>query len=328
MPGPPPTVSVVVATHRRRRLLARLVAALEAQQLQPAEVVIVDDGSDDGTMEELEALQATARVSVVPLRLDRASGPATARNLGWRRATGDIVAFTDDDCVPQPGWLKALAAALGPDSGYDLAQGLTEPDPDRAPGRGPFARTMWVLEPDGFYATCNIAYRRRVLEELGGFDERFRRPFGEDTDLAWRAIESGSRDTFVAEAVVHHEVWPSSWPQHLRDRGRREGIVLAARLHPGIRHHFYRPYWYQGSHPRALLGALGAAVVASGPRRPAAWLTAGALAAPYVHHRLVDRPLPCRRRNLAPVIALAWLADLAEVGVLVAASARYRALLL
>ena len=318
-------VSVVVATHQRRALLARLVAALDAQDLPDVEVVVVDDGSTDGTWEELQRLAALSRRRLTPLRQERAGGPAAARNRGWRACNGSVVAFTDDDCVPEPGWLRALVAPVV-DGSADVVQGVTTPRREDWDGSGPFARTMWVLEEDGFYATCNMAYRRDVLERAGGFDERFLRPFGEDTDLAWRAIEAGARTAFVQEAVVHHEVWPSSWPDHVRDRARREGIVLAARLHPQIRRRFWRPRWYQGSHPRALLAAGGVVVAAAAP----GWarLAAPALAAPYVHYRLKVRRLPCRRRNVAPVIALALVADLVEVGVLAVASARYRTLLL
>lgn len=255
-----------------------------------------------------------------------------ARNAGWRASRGEIVLFTDDDCRPAPGWVTVLSAALQErGAAVGLAQGLTQPEREHWDGSGPFARTMWVLEEDGFYATCNMAYRRSLLEELDGFDEQFRHPFGEDTDLAWRAIEKGAEAVFVEDAVVFHAVWPSSWPAHVRDRRRRESMVLAARLHPQLRARFYRPYWYQGSHARALLAGAGlglAAVLAAPPVGRRAGMLAALAAAPYVHYRLTERRLPCRPRNEPAVIALALLADLIEVGVLARASARYRTLLL
>ncbi|HET6793771.1 MAG TPA: glycosyltransferase family A protein [Acidimicrobiales bacterium] len=323
---PPVRVSVVMATHNRRRLLRRALDCLAAQRLaEPYEVVVVDDGSTDGTWEDLQEATGRTDLRLRALRQETATGPAAARNRGWRAATGEVVAFTDDDCYPTPTWLAELVGAV---ERHDIAQGLTEPDPERAPGRGPFARTMWVLEPDGFYATCNIAYRRRVLEEVGGFDEGFHRPFGEDTDLAWRALEAGATSVFVAGAVVHHEVWPSRYADYVRDRARREAIVRATRRHPGLRRYFFSPHWYQGAHPLALAAGVGLAVAASGPLRPRRLVTGAALVAGYVHHRVSVRPLPCRRRNLVPVVALAWAADIVEVGVLAAASARYRTLLL
>lgn len=329
---PLPATSVVVATHRRRPLLGRLLDALEAQDWpgEGFEVVVVDDGSDDGTWELLQHRAGGVSGAVrrlLPIRIDPA-GPATARNRGWRASSGEVIAFTDDDCRPDPAWLANLVGRLQA-SGAGMAQGVTRPDPSEWDGSGPFARTMWVLEEDGFYATCNMAYQRDVLERVGGFDGRFRRAFGEDTDLAWRAIEAGTGTVFAPEALVFHEVWPSSWRAHLRDQVRREGIVLALRQHPRLRDRFYRPVWYQGSHPRALGAALGLLLAAGGVRRtPAAALAGAALAAPYVHYRLYRRRLPCRARNLPVVVALALVADLFEVAVLARASLRYRKLLL
>ena len=100
---------------------------------------------------------------------------------------------------------------------------------------GPFSRTMAVLEELGYYETCNIGYRRSVLEGLDGFDEQFRHPFGEDTDLAWRAREGGATTRFAPEALVYHEVWPGTLRSTLRDLRRREGIVQCAQRHPTAR---------------------------------------------------------------------------------------------
>src|SRR5207244_4750581 len=93
-----PTVSVVVATHTRAHLLPRLMAALEAQvDAGPFEAVVVDDGSTDGTWTELQRLARTASVPVEAARHATRAGPAAARNAGWRRARGPVVAFADDD---------------------------------------------------------------------------------------------------------------------------------------------------------------------------------------------------------------------------------------
>src|SRR3954470_2668218 len=115
-----PAVSVVVSTFNRAHLVPRLVAALAAQDFaRPYEVVIVDNGSSDGTREILERLAATTPIDMKVLDIERNNGPAPARNLGWRAASAPLVAFTDDDCVPQAGWLTALAGAL---DRVDLAQ--------------------------------------------------------------------------------------------------------------------------------------------------------------------------------------------------------------
>src|SRR2546430_13920788 len=103
-----PAASVVVATHQRAHLLPRLIKALEDQEAAPAfEVIVVDDSSTDGTWDVLVGLASSSTVRLRPLQTLRNSGPAAARNLGWRSAAGRVVAFTDDDCVPRPGWLAA-----------------------------------------------------------------------------------------------------------------------------------------------------------------------------------------------------------------------------
>jgi glycosyltransferase involved in cell wall biosynthesis len=321
-----PITSVVVATHDRVRLLARLVGALEAQEgAGPFEVIIVDDASADGTWDELQALAQAARVPVRPLRLPRNSGPATARNAGWRAARAPIVAFTDDDCVPRPGWLAALLGAL---DRADLVQGRTLPAPEQVSAHGPFSRTLEVTSETGFYQTCNMGYHRPLLERLGGFDERFRHPTGEDTDLAWRARQQGARSTFESTALVHHDVRPSSFLTHIRDTARWEGVVLAVRLHPSLRGHLHRRWFWKDSHPPAILAAGGIALGARWDATAVARLVGLGLVFPYIHYRLRSSPLRGGPRRRVAAIPAALVADLAEVAVMTAASVRYRSLLL
>jgi GT2 family glycosyltransferase len=319
-------VSVVVATRNRSHLLPRLCAALVGQRgVGPYEVVIVDDASTDDTWKRLEDLVTTSDLALRPLRLSGRSGPATARNAGWQAAEAPLVAFTDDDCQPATGWLASLVAGF---EGADIVQGITMPDPAQEDRRGPFSRTLEVAEEDGYYQTCNIAYRRDLLEQLGGFHEGFRHPTGEDTDLAWRALEAGARTAFVEDALVHHDVRPSSFLVHLGDTWRWEGVVLAVRRHPGLRARFHRRWFWKPSHPPVLLAALGLAAASRPRTTPVRRLTALLLLLPYLWYRARVLPLPGGPRRRLAVIPLALLADLAEVGVLAIASARYRCLLL
>jgi GT2 family glycosyltransferase len=320
------SVAVVVATHNRGDRLERLLRALEAQATsRPFTVVVVDDGSSDGTWSRLEELASGAAVPVVALRLEPGRGPATARNRGWRSTDADIVAFTDDDCAPEPGWLDALVDALGD---ADLAQGATVPDPTQLTGRGPFSRTLHVTSETGFYQTCNMAYRREVLERLGGFDQRFRYPTGEDTDLAWRALDTGARAAFVPAAVVRHDVRPSNFVAHLRDTRRWEGVVLATRLHPRLRERFHRRWFWKPAHPPAIAAAAGLVLAARPGARAAQRVLGVALAVPYVRYRSRVLPLEGGPRRRLAVVPLALVADIAEVAVLAAASVRYRTFLL
>jgi GT2 family glycosyltransferase len=317
-----PLIAVVVPTHNRATLLPRLVAALEAQRgVSHFEVIMVDDSSTDGTWEALTNLTASAKVTIRCERLARNAGPATARNVGWRASTATVVAFTDDDCVPQPGWLAALLAATDT---ADVVQGRTIPDPTQLDRLGPFSRTLDVASEDGYYQTCNIAYRRDLLERLDGFHEQFRFPAGEDTDLAWRAKEAGATTTFAREAVVHHDVRPSSFSVAVRDSWRWQSVALAVRRHPRLREAFAARYLWRPSHGYVLTALAGAATIAMARRSSLGKLAGGALIAPYVHYRVVTAPLPGagpRRRWL--LLPGAFIVDAAEVTACLVGSARH-----
>jgi glycosyltransferase involved in cell wall biosynthesis len=320
-----PLISVVVATRDRRDRLPRLLAALETQRdAPPFEAVVVDDGSIDGTYDELKRLGAEMGLPLTPMRLETSQGPATARSAGWRRARGPLIAFTDDDCAPQPGWLAAFARAL---EDADVVQGRTLPDPDQLVHRNVFSHTIVNENERGFYETCNMGYRRSVLEELGGFDEGFRWPYGEDTDLAWRAKRAGASVVFETAALVHHDVRRQTYVAHLRDLRRREGVVRAVKRNPEMRQLcHYGVFWHRG-HPAALWAAVGLATAASARGRPSQLLAGLAMCAPYARYRTVVHPvgLPSKRPVTIPLV---FLSDVADIAVLAMASVRYRTLVL
>jgi len=326
----------VVATHNRASLLPRLLEGLAKQtDARLGGVVLVDDASDDDTWETLSKLAAAAPFPVKVLRMAENSGPAAARNVGWKATQADAVAFTDDDCVPQPGWLNALAGRLAE---ADFVQGRTVADPAQLHHLGPFSHMVQFDKPDGYYETCNIAYRRRVLEELGGFDESFRLAadehrrggpiFGEDTDLAWRALEHGATAAFETEAVVLHDISPSSYRSRLARVRRAKGIPRLVRRHPGMREVMYARWFYVSYHPPALLAAVGAILALRGKSRW--WLRLLGLACwlPYADNRMHRYPLWTRRRYQLALLPAAFVADMAEVGVIVRAAARERTVLL
>lgn len=317
-------MAVVVATRGRASLLPRLTAALAAQQdAPPFEVVLVDDASDDDTWATIQALEGSSSLALRGIRLREQGGPAAARNAGWRASTGSVVAFTDDDCVPGATWLRTLVDALDE---VDIAQGMTLPDPAQRERLGPFSRTMEVTGPTGYFQTCNVAYRRDMLELVGGFDDDLRQA-GEDIELATRALAAGASTRFCESAVVHHDVRASNLVDHLKATRRWGGIVLAVRKQPALRDRLHHGLLWKRSHAPALLAAAGLAA-ALGSRGPARLLGVAA-ALPYVRHRLVVEPLAhTRRRQRVLLLPAALLSDLTEVGVLAAASARYRELVL
>jgi len=315
-------VSVIVPTHNRAANLARLVSALAAQDFSGAfEVVIVDDASSDRTAAVIDELAVTGRLSVVSTRLPHNSGPATARNAGVGLAAGELIAFIDDDCVPMAGWLDALVRGF---ESADVVQGKTIADPALADRIGPFSRTMEVSGENGIYATCNVAYRRSLLAQLGGFDERLR--VAEDIDMGIRARRSGARTLFVADAVVAHDVRHAGFAEHLRELRNRTNIPLTVRMHPEARAFFYRGIFFRDYHA-AIPVAVAGLVVTCLPQSPASARLAGvALLAPWVRRRF--RTLRGSRLRRVAALPALFVYDAADVAVLAIGSARHRALVL
>ncbi len=283
----------------------------------------------DGPDADLGWLEARSGLPTRIVRTATQLGPAGARNRGWRIAHGELVAFTDDDCRPDQGWIENLVAAF--DAGADVVQGRTAPDPVQRAAGGPFSHTVRVDNPSPHYPACNIAYRRGLLEELDGFDPAFGTVgdelpiWGEDADLGWRARKRGARIAFAGDALVLHDVTPSDWAAHLRSMRRRAGLVRVVRRHPELRRHLHGRFVFHPSHVKVVLAALGIVLGATSPPGWRRWL-AGALTLPYARFRLIDRAPGVRTW---PYSVPGWfVADLAEVAVMIGASVRERTLLL
>jgi glycosyltransferase involved in cell wall biosynthesis len=255
-----PEISVVVPAHDRRERVALLLDALREQTLAPSqfEVIVVDDGSSDGTSELLDEA-AGGDLPLRSIRRPAAAGPAVARNEGWRAARAALVAFTDDDCEPAPRWLERLLEAAAERPGH-LLQGRTEPNPREAAANGPFSRTIASTSLGPWFQTCNVAYPRDLLAHLGGFDERYPSPGAEDTDLAWRAIEAGAPASYVHDALVHHAVNDLGPLGQLQVALRWTDAVWIFRRHPGLRRELHAGIFRKPSHPKALLALAGLAL--------------------------------------------------------------------
>lgn len=273
-----PVVSVVTATHDRGERLSALFAALRAQTFPTAdfEVVVVDDASSDGTPEILERELRLGALCLRTERNDEARGPATARNRGWRLADAPLIAFTDDDCVPTERWLESLVAAARA-QGDAIVRGRTLPNPSESHALGPFAKTVRIEGPSPHYETCNVAYPRSLLECIGGFDETYPSPAGEDSDLGSRAVKAGGVPCFAPDAVVHHAVFARGPLGALRDALLATEGVQAYKRNPELRDHLALGVFYDRSH--ALLGqaVVGALLARRNPH-------AAVLAVPYLRN--------------------------------------------
>jgi glycosyltransferase involved in cell wall biosynthesis len=319
--APAPRVSVVVSTHQRARLLPNLVHALESQTLDPSEfeVVITNDGSTDETASVLDDLQRRSQLNMSVLHAERNQGAPAGRNLAWRTARAPIIAFTDDDCRPQPKWLEAGLAAM---EHARVVVGLTTPPLDQEKlAAGPFARALWVREPK-YFETANVFYRRSDLEACRGFEERFRA--GEDTDLALRVIPAGDDVVLAEQAHVHHDVRPSDFGGAVRESFRWVDLPLVVGRHPQVRATLlHRRVFWKRSHPTALLAFAGIVLAVAG-RRPLPLL----LVAPWVRLRVTSMPLTPGPKRRWLVLPQGLVLDLAEVGVMVKGSIKHRTLVL
>jgi glycosyltransferase involved in cell wall biosynthesis len=196
-----PTISVIVPVRDNARGIEHLLARLAGQTLARSqfEVVIGDDGSQDGSLEAVETGNGWIRVAPGPPRTSYA-----ARNRAARLARGSVLAFCDSDCLPEATWLEEGLAAL---ERADVVAGEVRFDPPERP-------TAWSLLSIELFldqrrnvlfdsgATANLFVARGLFDELGGFDESL--PSGGDFDFVQRSVSRGARLAYASDAAVHH----------------------------------------------------------------------------------------------------------------------------
>ena len=196
--------SVVIPAYNAASGVSACLKAVADQSIrrEQYEIIVVDDGSQDGTQQEV------ARLGARPVSQPH-QGPAAARNLGLKESRADIVLFTDADCRPVRGWAEALLCALE--------------DPQVAGAKGVYATEQKTLIARfvqqeyeekyhkmkreryiDFVDTYSAAYRKEMLVREGGFDPLFPRASGEDVDLSYRLARRGYKLVFAPEAVVYH----------------------------------------------------------------------------------------------------------------------------
>jgi GT2 family glycosyltransferase len=220
MGGPPnpqsvASASVIVASRDRAGPLLELLASLAAATPLPGEVVVVDDGSVAPVAASLPSQTWPFRLHI--LRNESSSGPASARNRAVHASRGDLLLFTDDDCVVDPQWVAALASSLattdrqlGGVGGRVLAR-----DSDVYSRYLEFHRVLEPRPHDAsrpdcipYLVTANCAVRRDAFMRAGGFDEAIRFAGGEDAALSMRLAKSGFHFQRQPAAIVRHRFRP------------------------------------------------------------------------------------------------------------------------
>jgi cellulose synthase/poly-beta-1,6-N-acetylglucosamine synthase-like glycosyltransferase len=243
-----PDVTVIIPARDRPDELVEVLRDLAAQDFprQRFEVLVCDDGSATDLRQRVEQMKSTG-LDLSYLR-QPPRGPATARNLGIRNARGVIVAMTDSDTRPDASWLRYLVEALEGDSEAAGVEGLVRAD--NVGQYDPLGEGPSNLE-GGVFLTCNMAYRRSVLESVGGFDETFPYPAYEDTDLAARVMQSGRRIIWEARAVVIHPQRPLTLRSVFKKLRHWEYVFLM-----GLRYGYLGWKKYPTRHPRIRVAAL------------------------------------------------------------------------
>jgi GT2 family glycosyltransferase len=226
--------SVVVPTCGRSALLERCLDALVRQDIGSTayEIIVVDDGPSEHTRQVVEGWDARTRdrgPSVRYVANHGPHGPAAARNRGWQAAQAAVIAFTDDDTVPDVGWLRQGLHALHP--GVDAVWGrISMPVPAMATD---YERDAQHLETAEF-VTANCLCRKEVVAAIHGFDERFRLAWREDSDFYFRLLAHGARIAHAPAALVVHPVRPAPWGVSMRQQKKIAFDALLYKKHPRL----------------------------------------------------------------------------------------------
>lgn len=229
-------ISVIIPTYARPYRLACCLSCVLAQDFprDDYEIIVTDDSPDDASHNIIDRDFPQVRWIQGPRR-----GPAANRNHGATKASGEWLLFLDDDCEPQPGWLKAIRDNGGDDiPGVpipSLQKQTSESEENRTPGMSspplsaspspnvlegktvcpgktdhPLEEHVENLTGDNFWS-CNLAVRRKIFEELGGFDEDFLEAGGEDMEFAWRLRQVGVPTLFCPALLVFHPPRRIGW---------------------------------------------------------------------------------------------------------------------
>jgi len=188
-------ISVVVTVKNEAANMRDLLDSLVTQE-PPIEVLIIDAASTDGTQDIVREYQKDYPFIVLHRY---AAQRGESRNKGIKMAKGSIVAFTDGDCIANPFWALEIRRSLLEN---DIVGGKTIPmgyEPFRSLGRV----EVYHKGNDITFPSCNLAYKKHILEETGGFDQRF--VTAEDVDLNYRAVELGYRIVENEKMIIYHK---------------------------------------------------------------------------------------------------------------------------
>jgi glycosyltransferase involved in cell wall biosynthesis len=318
-----PAIAVVVPVRDAADTLARTLTALEAQTLAPGgyEVVVVDDGSRDGSAAIARGFAAAARRCRMTVIAQPADGPGEARNAGVMSTRAPRLAFCDADVVPRADWLAAGRAAL---ESADLVQGRVLPDPRAT--LGPFDRTIWVTHEAGLYETANLFVTRELFDRVGGFEQWLRprrgKALAEDVWFGERCRRTGARTAFCDGAIAHHAVFARSPAAYAAERARLRYFPAMVGQMPALRERFLHRRVFLNRRTMRFDLALAGLAAARLARHPVPALAA----LPYLRALHEHAAARADRGHGWAAVALADLAaDAVGAGALIAGSLATRA---
>jgi glycosyltransferase involved in cell wall biosynthesis len=231
----PIEVSVVIPTYQRPSLLKACLSAIGKQRLDMSlfEVLVITDGEDEqsfAVVEEVKQQVPNLQLSISALAVK--SGPAAARNAGWRKACGRLIVFTDDDTLPHEDWLNAYHKAFKEaDEAKVVFTGKVIVPIPASPTD--YEMNIANLETAEFI-TANCACAFPALVQVRGFDEAYRMAWREDSSLHFKILSHNIPIHHVADAVVTHPVRPAVWGVSLRSEKKNMFNALLYRQFPGL----------------------------------------------------------------------------------------------
>ena len=226
-------VSVVIPTYNRPDMLINLLKSLEGQTFKNFEVIVIVDG-DDKTANIVKNYKKNCPY---PLEVEviSNSGCNAARNKGISLAKFNIIAFTDDDCIPDNDWLKNGIKYFENSNVVGIEGVIYSSEKSNV-----FHNAPQILKPSSFVhgRTANMFYRKNILEKVGGFDERFMivTPRGKighrgDTDLAWR-VQNYGKIPFASDVRVFHPLRKTVLKKSIKDTKSHMLTSLLLKKHP------------------------------------------------------------------------------------------------
>lgn len=233
----PVNISVVIPTYRRPALLRKCLDALREQTYWRTfyEVIVVSDGPDPETRVLVERfVREQPDFALFFLDLPEKKGPAAARNYGWKKSSGELIVFTDDDCIPDPFWLEEYASAYQSREERFIAftGKVVVPVPEKPTDYEKNVAHLATAE----FITANCACSRAALELTGGFDEEFPIAWREDSDLEFKLLQKRVPIMHVANAVICHPVREARWGISVVEQRKSMFNALLFKKHP----EFYR----------------------------------------------------------------------------------------